>query len=346
MNPSRNASIWRLSLPVLLAAVALTGCWPATGPEVVVYTALDREFSEPILQQFEKETGITAMPKYDKEATKTVGLTNTIIAEKDNPRCDVFWNNEILNTLVLEKKGLVEAYHPPSAKEFPAEFRSPEGTWHGFAARARVLIVNTDLVPEDQRPKSILDLADPQWKGKVGMAKPLAGTTRTHAVCLFAHWGDERAKQFLKEVNANARILSGNKRVAIAVAAGELHFGLTDTDDAVIERDNLMPVDIVYPDQKEGEMGTLFIPNTLAIIKGGPNTEAARRLVDYLLTPGVEAQLAEGRSAQIPLHPKTEAQLRVETPRTIRAMDVDFAAAAEKWDAASQFLRDEFARVK
>ena len=91
--------------------------------------------------------------------------------------------------------------------------------------------------------------------------------------------------------------------MALSVAAGQLAFGLTDTDDAIEEVENGRPVAIVYPDQGEGQIGTLVIPNTLAIIKGSPNPEAARRLVDYLLSPAVEAKLAQGPSAQIPLHP-------------------------------------------
>ena len=80
-----------------------------------------------------------------------------------------------------------------------------------------------------------------------------------------------------------------------------------------------MPVAIVYPDQGAGGLGTLLIPNTLAIIRGGPNPAAARRLVDYLLSPEVESRLAAGPSAQIPLNPKVESPATAcKTPRTIQ----------------------------
>ena len=102
------------------------------------------------------------------------------------------------------------------------------------------------------------------------------------------------------------------------------------------------PVAIVYPDQGEGELGTLFIPNTLAMIKGGPNPEAAEALADAIISPEVEAALAAGPSAQIPLLTTTEASARVETPRTIRAMEVDFEAAAARWDEVAAFIREEF----
>jgi iron(III) transport system substrate-binding protein len=328
-----------------LGCLLLSGCWTTAGkPEVVVYTALDQEFSAPVLADFEKETGIRVLPKFDVESTKTVGLTQAILAEANRPRCDVFWNNEILNTLRLQERGLVEAYHPPSAAGYPQMYRSPEGTWHGFAGRARVLVVNTKLVPEADRPDSIYDLADPKWRGKVGIAKPLFGTTATHAACLFAHLGPEKAREYFRQLKANeVQILAGNKQVALAAASGQIAFGLTDTDDAIIELEQGRPVAIVYPDRQSDQLGTLFIPNTLAIIKGCPHPEEARRLVDYLLRPEVEARLAQSASAQIPLNPSVNVPTRVETPKTVKAMPVDFQAAVAHWDAAAQFIRGEFA---
>jgi len=342
-SPTRTARSALLEGLVCLACMALGGCWSASGPEVVVYTALDSEFSQPILADFSAASGIVALPKFDAESTKTVGLTEAIRRERDRPRCDVFWNNEILHTLRLAREGLLEPYSSPAGEAFAAQFRSSKRLWHGFAARARVLVVNTQKVPESQRPRSIHDLADPKWSGQCAMAKPLFGTTATHAACLFAHWGDQRAQEFFRKLKANGvQIASGNKQVALAVASGQWAFGLTDTDDAVIEVEKGLPVAIVYPDQGPDGMGTLFIPNTLAIIKGAPHPEAARRLVDYLLAPEVEARLAACPSAQIPLNPAVQAKLRVETPHTVKPMAVDFEAAADHWETAVKFLRDEF----
>jgi iron(III) transport system substrate-binding protein len=328
----------------LLLCLLLAGCWRSGSSDVVVYTALDSEFSTPILHKFTAASDIAVLSKFDVESTKTVGLAEAIIAEKDRPRCDVFWNNEILHTLRLKRLGLLEAYQPPIAKEYPAAYRDPEGYWHGFAARARVLIVNTKLVGKRDRPTSILDLADPRWRGRAAMAKPLFGTTATHAACLFAVWGDRRAEKFFKKLKRNeVQIVSGNKQVAMAVGGGRAAFGITDTDDALAEIEKGMPVVIVYPDQQPGGLGTLFIPNTLAILRGCPHPAAAKKLVDYLLSPEVEAMLAAGPSAQIPLNPNVPTPKRVKLPRTIRPTKVDFNAAAEKWDAAAKFLQDEFA---
>ena len=138
------------------------------------------------------------------------------------------------------------------------------------------------------------------------------------------------------------QVLSGNKQVATAAGSGQIAFGLTDTDDAMGEVEAGSPVAIVYPDRKPDELGTLFIPNTLAIIKGAPHPEAAQALADHLLSPEVEAALANGPSAQIPLLKSTEVSARVETPRTVHAMEADFEAAAKVWDKVAAFLADEF----
>lgn len=337
-------SRWLLSCACVLALVlgAHSGCRQPQA-EVVVYAALDAEFSAPLLDRFTQRTGIRVLTKFDTESTKTVGLAQAIIAERNRPRCDVFWNNEILNTLRLAHRGLLDAYVSPTARAYPQTYRDPQGRWHGFAARARILVVNTDLVPADTLPRSIFDLAQPKWRGRAGIAKPLFGTTATHAACLFSVLGERKARDFFKQLKKNeVRILSGNKQVAVAVAAGELAFGLTDTDDAIVALERGGPVTIVYPDTGPDELGTLFIPNTLAIIKNGPHPAEARQLIDFLLSPEVETALAQGPSAQIPLNPLVVARPRVETPARVKAMQVDFEAAARMWDEVSRFLRDEF----
>ena len=311
---------------------------------VVVYSALDREFAEPVLKDLAKQAGVSLRSKFDVESTKTVGLTNTLIAESVQPRCDLFWNNEILNTIRLKERGLLQPYRPRHAGDVPAAFKDPDGNWYGFAARARILLVNTKSVSEAERPKGLADLVNPRWKGKIGIAKPLFGTTATQAACLFAAWGEEKAKAFFRELKANeVQVFSGNKQVATAAGSGLIALGLTDTDDATGEIEAGSPVAIVYPDREPGQLGTLFIPNTLAMMKDAPHPEAARRLADLIVSPEVEAALAQGPSAQVPLLNGTKKPAQVETPATVHPMDVDFQAAAKLWDQAAVFLTAEFA---
>lgn len=319
----------------------LVGC--DTREEVVIYCALDREFSEPLLDKYEKQTGIHVLAKYDVESTKTAGLANAIIAEQNRARCDLFWNNEILHTLRLKKLGLLETFEPGRVSEWPASFRDGARQWYGFAARARVLLVNTMLVPEQERPDSIEDLLDPAWKGKTGLAKPLFGTTATHAAVLFASRGEENAAAFFEAFKDNGKVLGGNKQVAQAVSSGEIAFGLTDTDDAVIEVEAGWPVAIIFPDQRPDQPGTLLIPNTLCLIKGSPHTDNARRIARLIVSSQTESQLAAAPSAQIPLNAKVRQRPRVLPQEEIKWMDVDFEQAAELWEAASRRLEAIFA---
>jgi iron(III) transport system substrate-binding protein len=176
--------------------------------------------------------------------------------------------------------------------------------------------------------------------GAYRSGETLFGSTATHAACLFAVWETIERKPFsaVEESDSSAW---RHKQVAVGWAA----VGSRSIDRHRRRAGQVrggQPVEIVYPDQQPDGIGTLFIPNTLAIIKGCPHPAAARRLVEYLLSPEVEARLAVGPSGQIPLNPQVNVKPKVETPETIRAMKVDFAAAADKWDAAAQFLRDEF----
>jgi iron(III) transport system substrate-binding protein len=318
------------------------GCTPQSPSEVVVYTALDREFSEPLLVAYEQQSNVRVLPKYDVESNKTVGLANELLASSGRGRADLFWNNEILHTIRLEKAGRLVPYLSREAEHYPAQFRSQQGLWHGFAARARVFIVNTKILPDSsQWPRSIAELADPRWSGRCALAKPLFGTTATHAAVLFDTWGPGRARDFFERVKKNAKLEGGNKRVAVAVGRGEYAWGWTDTDDAIIELENGQPVSIVFPDQEEGGLGTLLIPNTLGIIANGPNRAAAEALVEHLLSAETEGRLAGAASAQIPLHRHSKSQSRV-AREPFKVMEVDFYRAAAAWDEASVWLQQEF----
>ncbi|MEN0109422.1 MAG: extracellular solute-binding protein [Planctomycetota bacterium] len=336
-------------LPAALCPLLSSCNLPETPKEVVVYTALDEEFSRPIFAKFTRDTGIAVKASYDTEATKTVGLAAKLLAERERPRADLFWNNELLHTLRLKRAGLLKAQPLSADSDFDPEHRSPDGDWRGFAARARVIIVNTDLLKEPRWPDSIEDFTDPQWYDKAGVAKPLFGTTATHAACLRAAWGEERFRKYFLGVKRNCRIVASNKRVAKEVAAGNLLFGLTDTDDAIIEKEAGAPVEIIYPDQPvtdaDGALGTLFIPNTVAMIEGSPNPRAGEALAEFLLTSVVECRLVIGPSAQIPLNNNSKSdnacRCRVKTPEEVRAMDVDWEAAADAWDSASKWLAEE-----
>jgi iron(III) transport system substrate-binding protein len=333
-----------------LAALALSGC--RSRPRVVLYCAQDRDFAVGVLKEFTEQTNLDVTPKFDTEANKTVGLYTEIVAEKGRPRCDVFWNNEILNTIRLHQQGLVEAYDSPSAKPYPSWAKANDHSWHAFAGRARVLIVNTKLLSEKERPPGLLDLNQGFYKGRVVMAKPTFGTTATQAACLFSVLGETKAKAYYSGLKDNGvHLAPGNKQVAEWVGRGvtptgkPAAVGVTDTDDAIDEVRAGRNVAILFPDADEGGMGTLFIPNTLVLIKDAPNAEGGRKLIDFLLSAEIERKLAEGPSAQIPLNPEVKATLpaAIDAGRKAKAMRVDWEKAADSWQKSQEFLTKEFA---
>jgi iron(III) transport system substrate-binding protein len=335
-------SRWTIALACVAAVSA--GCGAGSSDNVVVvYTALDEMYSQPILDDFEEQTGIHVRAVYDTEASKTTGLRTRLVAEKARPRADVFWNNEAAQTILLKNEGVLEPYRAPNAEAIPAAYKDPEGYWTGFAARGRVIIYNTNLVT--QPPTSINDYLKPEWKGKAAIARPLFGTTATHAAALFALWGDEPAQDFFRKLLQNdVAILEGNATVRDRVAAGDFAWGLTDTDDANGAIADGLPAKWLFPDQTPDGIGTLVIPNTVALIKGAPHPDNARRLIDFLLSPEVEAKLAAARSIQIPLNPAVKTPESVPNVSGIKSMDVRFEQIAGKMPEALEFIQREFAR--
>lgn len=282
--------------------------------EIVAYSSVDQEFSEPILKQFEKQSGIKVKAVYDAEASKTVGLERRLISEKSKPKADVFWNSEYLRTFKLASEGVLTPFAPANAKAIPATYLAKDKLWTGFGIRARAFIVNNKLVPANETPKKLTDLTDPKWKGKAAIARPYFGTTSTHFAALYAKMGEKKFIEFLKALKANqVALLPGNSDVKDAVVAGKFAFGLTDTDDATVALQKNEPVSMIYLDQ-EGE-GAFEIFHTASMVKGGPNPDNAKKLIEYLTRPEVEKELIKSGAVQLSVRKPTKADKKDKQPK-------------------------------
>ena len=305
---------------------------------VVVYVSEDQVFSEPILRDFERETGIKVKPVFDTEETKSTGVMNRLIAEKDNPQADVFWANEPIRAEVLKQKGIAAPYNSPNAQEIPDIYKDGESYWTGFSARARVFVVNKKA---QQKPDSILAYTDPKYKGRAVIANPLFGTTTVEIAALFTIWGDDKASVFMKNMkNTDVAISTSNGESADFVASGQFDFSLVDSDDAVNRIKQGKPIEMVYPDQKQDQIGCLIIPNVVVLIKGAKHPDNAKKLIDYLLSKQTERKLAFADCAQIPLHSGVETPDEVKPIDQIKVMQIDYGAVARKMQEIQPYLKE------
>jgi len=310
--------------------------------KVVVYVSHDQDYSEPILNEFEELSGIRVEALYDTETTKTVGLVNRLLAEKNNPIADVYWNNEPMRSIMLEKEEILQPYCSQNADDIPSIHKDEDCYWTGFGARARVIIYNTEKISEEEAPTSIYDLTDPKWKGKSCIAKPILGSTSTHAAAIFALLGDENAQEFFLELRENdIQIVESNSMIRDQVVAGECYLGLTDTDDAYDAVAAGKPVRMIFPDQGQEEIGNLVFPNTVMMINNAPHPEEAEGLIDFLLSPKVEERLVE-LALQMPLKESSSVPENIPRADGIKPMDVTYEEMYEKIETSNKFMQNVF----
>ena len=306
-NPDRGFSR-RLVLPATFVALLTVGYFflqPPHRDSLVVYCAHDSIYADAILHEFERQTGIAVTVRYDTEATKSLGLVELLLQEKAHPRCDVFWNNEVLGTLQLADENVLLPYRGSGYERIPTAFKDADGRWAGFAARLRVWIVNTNRVApteEEIQKNSSGDLE------RMVIAKPLYGTTRTQFTVLWNLWGREKMSAWVHDRrDRHLREVDGNSMVKDLVSTGVCDLGWTDTDDFFEAHDDGKPVAMLPVKLEDGK--TICIPNTVAIIRDTKHLVQAQKLVDFLLSEKCEMELAAAKSRQIPLGPVDAARL-------------------------------------
>ncbi len=286
----------------------------------MLYTSIDEPIARPIVEGFERESGIRVVLQTDTEATKSVGLAERVRAEKSHPQADVFWSNEPFHTINLANEGVLTAYESGAGKDVPGRYKSGKGLWCSVGLRARVIAWGGG----EGGPGGLEDLSKTELKGKIAMARPTAGTTGGHVAALYTVWGDEKARGFFKSLRANdVKLLGGNSVVAERVAWGNYLAGLTDNDDCAAASAEIKAVKMIVPDQ-EG-MGTLMIPTTVGLVAGGPDAEAGKKLIDYLLSAAVEQKLMDAKFVIGSVR---------DTSGKMKAMEVDYEAAAREMPRA------------
>lgn len=326
-------------IALLIAFVAM-GCHRTEDTRtVVVYASVDQVHAEPVLKAFERVSGIRVLPVYDVEASKTTGLVQRLIAEKDRPRADVFWNGEFVQTMHLADQGVLASYRSPSAAGLPGDWHDPKGCWTAMGGRARVFLARKGT----RAPRSLLDLENQDVPAdRTAIALPLFGTTATHAATLYAVLGPARAKAFFVRLKERGvRVLDGNAAVRDQVVAGAVDLGLTDSDDALGALEKGADVDVVFPDQDN--LGTLVVPETVAQVRGAPHPAEAQALIDYLLGTEVESELVRSGFSQLALRVPDEPPFGLSL-RKVRRCQVRFEDVVGHLPRAQAELRELFVR--
>ncbi|MSR43877.1 MAG: extracellular solute-binding protein [Phycisphaerales bacterium] len=287
--------------------------------EVVIYASTDEAIARPILAAFEKSTGIRVRARYDSENSKATALAAMIRTEQDAPRADLFWSGECFAAAQLAREGLVQPWRSQRVDKFPSSMRGMAGRWYGLPPRARVLVYDPSRINQDDLPKSMMDLADPMWRGSVAIADPRFGTTR-------GHMGALAYVLELRETGAWNRwvvgfcghsprvLVGGNAAVVDAVVRGESTCGLTDSDDvyaAIAGGANLAMLPIrQFPLEKTFDSaggvagyasggGAMLIPGSVALVTGAPHQREALELMTFLLSRDVFEWLQGSRAGNL-----------------------------------------------
>jgi iron(III) transport system substrate-binding protein len=308
-------------------------------PEVVLYCSVDQEIAEPVIAEFQKQSGIKVLARYDTEASKTVGLVQKIRVESASPVADVFWSSEVFHTIRLARESLLRPYNSNEAKNRPAFLQDKDGRWYGFALRARVIAYNTKKVSAGDAPKKLEDCLDSKWKGRIVMASPAFGTTGGDVASWFAHYGQDKAQKILNALKANdIRFVEGNSTAVRMVASGQADICFTDTDDVYAGQRNSWPVALNFLDQA-GD-GVLVIPNTAAIIAGCPHPKQAEVFMDFLLGEKTELMLVQSDSHNSPIHQNLADKYK--SYSIVNPLNIDYNKVADVLNTSIEAAQEMF----
>ncbi|MFO0831673.1 MAG: substrate-binding domain-containing protein [Phycisphaerales bacterium] len=337
------------------AGVALVGCRSgraAPVEPVTLYTSADAFLVQQVTAAFTATSGIAVRAVTDSEATKTAGLVERLVAERGSPRAEVWWSSEVMGTVSLARAGLLTRSAPACLSEefsgsWPGGVCDSTGLWWGFGQRARVVVWSTKRVEGAKVPRSLEDLASFTPAGRVGIAQPQFGTTRTHLAWTVASIGEERAGALFARLKEGCRLYPGNSAVVRAVAQGECDVGLTDTDDVWAGRANGWAVDAAFG--VGAEPGSpLLVPNTAALVARPVVRAEARSLLDFLVSAPCERILAQSESRNVPIrHGLTEELLKslpeLSLPDEVRrANPVDWNAVGNSLERADALIAARF----
>jgi iron(III) transport system substrate-binding protein len=283
-----------------------TASAPAAAPttatmekELVIYSSRREALMMPTVEAFQKKTGVKVSVKSGGSAE----LRELVSQEGTATKADIYFTTDWVDAELLRRKNLLAPHTSPLTEGVPAEFRAADGGWTGVIARSRNIMVNTTLVKREEYPASVFDLVDPKWKGRVAVSSLRDGVPIWLASLILLKGEAETVAYIETMIKKNQmKVLSGGSDVANAVSQGEFAAGLVNHYYYVPKRREGAPVDLIYPDQGAGQIGTLVIPLAVAATKYAPRPIVAKAFIDFVLTPEGAAPMMT-MEGEMPLRP-------------------------------------------
>lgn len=274
----------QIALIVVFASAVFSGTAIAdrvNESELVLYSGRSRSLVEPIIDQFRKETGIEVTARYGN----TAQLALAIQEEGERSPADVFWAQDAGALGALSKAGVFVDLPDSVVDRIPLRFRNSKLTWVATSGRARVLAYSPDRVSADELPKSVFELSDPKWRGRVGWA-PANASFQSFVTAMVVQHGEVRTREWLRAVRDNgAKAYPKNTPIIEALAAGEIDLGLPNHYYLLRFKasDSRYPVEQTF--FRAGDSGNLVNVAGVGILKASARAESALKFVEYLLSP-------------------------------------------------------------
>ncbi|MFM1956691.1 MAG: hypothetical protein RLZ41_90 [Actinomycetota bacterium] len=222
----RALKIGAVALAATIAAATLSGCAKETTPTtgeatITVYSGRSEDLIADLLKDFTKETGIGVEVRYSDSAS----LAAQILEEGSNVQADVFFSQDAGALGAVAEAGVFKTINPDITSLVDEKYRSANNSWVGVSGRSRVLSYDPKQVTAAELPKSIFDLADSRWKGKIGIA-PTNASFQSAVTAMRVLKGDAATSTWLKAMKTNAVLFEKNGQILEAVETGQIQAGL------------------------------------------------------------------------------------------------------------------------
>jgi iron(III) transport system substrate-binding protein len=332
--------MYRIALFVAVLVLGAAGCGGdegSGGGKLTVYSGREEELVEPLLEQFEEESGVDLEVRYGDSAE----LAATIAEEGDNSPADVFFAQDPGSLGAVENEELFAELPDDLLDRVPERFRDPDGRWVGTSGRVRVLAYNTEALAEGDVPDSVYDLTDPKWKGRIGFP-PTNASFQAFVTAMRLTAGEERTREWLEGFKANKpKTYEKNAPVVEAVAAGEIDLGLVNHYYLYLVKEEQPDAKVANHFLESRDPGALVSVAGAGIIEGTDDEEAAREFVEYLLSDeGQRFYTEEAEEAEYPLVDGVEPKQGLPTLESLEGPDVQLDAFGPELEKTLDLLSE------